>query len=293
MGIERVRLWMWVLCGGLVGWLASEVYLSAKLPDLQTLSTAVADQSRFETYLMATDGKNPKMHDLMVHPYTLSEKGQRTRALIVTGVYYRSATDVPQPMHFIATGNYKPIIPLTRLGRAKGQELAKCYAALQQPTIVEYLNLIGEARGFSVAYAWWEEPRRIRAVGIGGGVVIIGLLWPIIINLLVYHRLLRPRETPATSLIGVAGTSNGPPPKIDVAPIDELNKELEERLAEAASEADSPAPAVAAAAPSAPKPLDLTPIAAAPVEQDRETEFGAKADDFYPTERHAPPGMGR
>jgi hypothetical protein len=150
---------------------------------------------------------------------------------------------------------------------------------------VDFLRLLRTAGVVSYTDAWWRTYPA--ATWVGGSVLLIGVVWPTVINLLAFGRLTRPREEKGIDLSKVknpAAPAPAGPSAEDLEHLHELEAELEAKLAGAAppAPAEQPTPprraAVLTTAPAGPAPADVP---------HDDTVFGAKADDFYPTERHA------
>ena len=132
--------------------------------------------------------------------------------------------------------------------------------------------------GVSFRYAWWQDPKWGLSLWVGGCVLIVGLIWPTVINLLVFGSLTRLREAkPDLSKSADVADVAAPPSFIGVggSDIDAVAGVPD------APQATSVSPVVQ---PLSNDPLDATSAAT----NDSSKEFGRDEDDFYPTERHAP-----
>ena len=49
-------------------------------------------------------------------------------------------------------------------------------------------------------YAWWRDPRWGISIWVVGCLLLIGIVWPSVINLMTFGSLLRLQEEPATDL---------------------------------------------------------------------------------------------
>jgi hypothetical protein len=120
-------------------------------------------------------------------------------------------------------------------------------------------------------------------------VLLIGVVWPTVINLLVFGRLTRPREEAGIDLSKASSATPPAAPKgpteQDLAHLRELEAELAARLARGG---DVPAPDAPATAPAVPAVLGGAPLEPVPQDAHDERLFGARADDFYPTEAKVP-----
>ncbi|MGA2500823.1 MAG: hypothetical protein ABSH20_24060 [Tepidisphaeraceae bacterium] len=161
-------------------------------------------------------------------------------------------------------------------------------------TVLDYLRSIEKSHGVSYSYQWWRERRASLVMWMAGCAVVIGFIWPTVINLATFGTFTRPREEPGTDLSKV-GT--GPPSQqhasvvsaADMAQVADMATRLEQDLARGAP----PSATSSVTPPSAPEPPKFQ--SAPPPETDAERqarearEFGRDPDDFYPTERHHAP----
>jgi hypothetical protein len=117
--------------------------------------------------------------------------------------------------------------------------------------------------------------------------VLIGVIWPTMVNLLAFGSLRRPPEQKAADLSAVkAHAGDAPQPMVDADKLLALESELTRKLADGQPPPATVEPALATAdAP--PRPLESAPLepAAAPRPEDH-PEYGMGKDDFYPTELH-------
>jgi hypothetical protein len=235
------------------------------------------------------------------------------RTVAIAGLYYngRPSTNaktgqwekVWHPYFFIAPTPYKPTRQFAITGTVpqpkptltnKLQALAE-KTQLKPPdapdSALAYMNALKAQGKIDFTYEWWKAPRVSLVLWVGGCVVIVGGLWPTLVNLLVYGTLGRPIEE-KSDLRKVRSTSQAAktsrePTEADLAQLKALEEQLEANLAASAS--NSPLGSSDRPAPAAPKPLtakELEVAAAAASHQDSH-EYAAKPDDFYPTEKRS------
>jgi hypothetical protein len=150
-----------------------------------------------------------------------------------------------------------------------------------------YLDSLRPA-GVGYTYAWWNDPRWTVPTWAGAGVLLVGFAIPSLLNLLKYGSLRAPREAeeeaearPAPA----AAPSPESPPEGLADDIDSYNEGLEHQLGDdGARPAPVPAPAVAPV-----QQLRGEKVEARPADAGPGKAFGARDDDFYPTERHPGP----
>jgi len=238
------------------------------------------------------------------------DEASHRRTYAIAGVYYNGRPSanpknnqwekVWHPYFFIAPYPYKPTRQFAVSGTVpqikptltdKLQTLAE-KVHLKDPdppdSALGYLKALKAQGRIDYTYEWWRAPRVSMAAWIAGCLVVIGGLWPTLVNLLVYGTLSRPIEEKAKLAKGSTTTTKAPagPTDADLAQLKALEEELEAKLAASASStplgpSDQPAPAQL-------KKLtakELEVAAAAKAAEDR--LFAAKADDFYPTEKRA------
>src|SRR5260221_299836 len=197
MRIEKISRWWWMALGLLAGLALGGVYRGSSDRDLLASFDVIGDQARFETMLLDHDGDTPRFRQLVVHPGGAASDKQENeiKRLIVTGRYFDGSKDaVGRALCFEAAVPYKPGPALDRVAKSAKQDLAARYKGIQSPSVADYLSLLGEFAAIDYQYAWWEVPWIMLLLWAGGGVTLVGLIWPTAINLLVYKRLTRPRE---------------------------------------------------------------------------------------------------
>jgi hypothetical protein len=303
MRLERVRRWQWVVLSLVVGLGLAQVrrFDADDLPD--RLGQGVADRAWFEREVQRrvplADGSTvPAFGRLRVYPLSVPERTGRRRVHVVAGMYLAhagngrgdaggadaggaDAVGKVRPYFFIAP------VPYQSLGDERSRKPVDPGA-----TVLDYLDGL-RGKGVTYTYAWWAHPRYAAAAWVGGSFVLIGVLWPTALNLLAYGTFRPPPEEKGVSLWKVRPSHTSPP-----------------RSAVTAAVATRPAPAAHAPVPVAPPPSprataappDTVPVlSVGPAEDDvaaatpghEHKEFGARRDDYYPTElKAAPRGAG-
>jgi hypothetical protein len=150
--------------------------------------------------------------------------------------------------------------------------------------VLDFLDSLGKTAGVQYRYAWWGWATTPLAKWVFFSLVLLGGVWPTIINLLTFGSLTRPREEKGVSLLHVKPPPPKPAPtRVAVGHLAELEHELEESLAGRSPDENTALEATA------PKQLSAGPLESVtvPAAQD-DREYGAEKDDFYPTERHRP-----
>lgn len=279
MQVSALRRWHWILIALVVGLIGGSVrQATVDFEDrLDAYGKLMTSQRRFEEALVGQVQGVRQLKDITVYPYRIrSANGSRRLVHIVAARYWNGEAVMDHgqltarflPCCYLATVPYKPLD-----GGTPG-------------TILDYLEQLHKSSGVQYRYAWWWWMLTPMALWVSGSLLVIGGIWPTVVNLLAFGTLRRPREERGVSLRNVKAP---PAPQRAVAApaasyVDELDRELQETLAVGSGSAgeteQAPAPKVLASGP-------LEPLAAPAAADDR--EFGADKDDFYPTERHRPP----
>jgi hypothetical protein len=292
MRASDIRQWQWVIISLIVGAGVGYIFQRAGEDLNGTYGDQLVSQRRFEESLLKLEQGRPRFTDVAVHKQMVPDPKGGTKAVyVVAGRFYehpkRGVGKVEpgwRPKFFLADIPYKPATDLGRLGKP---EAVQKFTATAQPTVVDYLDLLGEARGVQYTNAWW------RTMGLKSWMIcsflVIGVVWPILINLLEYGSLRRPKEEKGIDLSQVKAHEEKPAEAAisdeDLDRLNALEAELEKNLAEAA-----PVPAAAPAAdPKAVRKLTTAPLKPATVAQSAEQKaFAAKQNDYYPTELRTP-----
>jgi hypothetical protein len=288
MTIASVKRWQWVLASLAIG-LALWGARRWNADDLGRFGDAMNDPLRFETALTREVAGFSAFKDVSVHRERLDDGAGAAKAVhVVTGRYCDGQVDPHdgkyhwQPTVFIAPIPYRPASYLPDLLPIEAVER---FEALPHPTVIDLFEALADERGIAYTHAWWDTYPALTRVG--GSVVLIGVVWPTIVNLLVFGRLVRPREPRGIDLSAAAPAPPMPaargPTDAELEQLRRLEQELAARLA-----VDAPSPAIpdvsAMPAPAELSGESLEPAAAA-AREDR--TFAAKPDDYYPTERRA------
>ena len=216
-----------------------------------------------------------------MYPIEIDEGGGKKRLKhVAAGKYFSGTPEIKDgqwqanwvPYCFIADVPYRPLSSLDK-------------PTDPNSTVMTYLDSLKASHGVSYTYAWWQHPRFSPALWFGGSVVLIGVVWPTLLNLLLFGSILRPREEKGLSLRNVTA----PPATAqqqqgsDENAIGQMTAALEAQLHSSAG-----TPAQSADAPKAvPAVGNMSgePLApGAPVAKEPK-EYGG---EFYPTTAHVP-----
>ncbi|HEY2587456.1 MAG TPA: hypothetical protein VGI81_17050 [Tepidisphaeraceae bacterium] len=287
MRVAAVRQWQWILISLALGAAIGSVrnWMAADLEG--RFCEPINGQARFEEALTRIVAGRPCFDHVCVYAASVPDRhGATKHAYVVTGDYFNGQFESSagkltaewRPAFFVADVPYQPKTSLEALGRP---DVAARFRAIDQPTIIDFLDVVSRAKGTSYTRARWME------LGILGWMacsfVMIGLVWPAAINLLVYGSLRRPPEEKGIDLSKVKPIATPSPAQDptedDLARLGELEAALESNVSDAAS---APPPTTAATAPV--KPLggaDPEPVAAPATRE--AAEFAAAKEDYYPT----------
>jgi hypothetical protein len=267
MGLENLKIWHWMILGAVFGALLG--WSKTNMPQVSARSITSSDFERLARQKSLHD--LPTLKNLTIHPdgsggymvsgmqlYDLNNNGR-------TMGYDAFELDVPTP--FVPTRGPKAGKPTTLVGYL---------ADTEEHPVLEFKN------------QWWMGPRETVLLYGGGGMFLVGLVWPLAIQLMVAGGLAkrRPRETFDLGKFG-----NGPTTTAQAKPVvtNAQSKQLDRLLGhmEGAGKSGGFVEAVnteSKVAESAPVKLGGGPVVAAGAGQsEEEKHFGGA---FYPTVVH-------
>jgi hypothetical protein len=273
--MSRLHPVIWILLGLFAGGTLAYVRDRSIAGDFSQFGTPLKNPKRLQNALTETIDGSPGLKNITIYNETVrGPDGKRVAMQIVTG-------------------NYCGLLPIDEPSfDARSQKLWRPIYFISEPpfqefpTITAYLDTL-HSRGVTYRFAWWRQPRWWYTLHIAAGLLVVGIIWPIVINLLSFGTLTRPEEVAAPIL-------PPSPPRAAPAPVstDQLEAvtDYTDDLSAALAEDETPAPAQAPAHAPAPvaalKSAPVEPTAATARRSDK--EFGADKEDYYPTERHAP-----
>ncbi len=218
MGIEGLRRWQWVVIGLVLG--ISLGYARNRLGNsIGSVGARNLGPERFQAELAQPpfEGK-PILANIVVHPLD----GGLYRVTMQRLVQPLNARDpnarVYQPWEWQTHGpTFKPAIA--------GGANPRTY------TVRSYLDEMSRRHGWvKYRYAWWGEPRLAMGLWALGSVVVVGGIWPTVLNLLVGAGYSRPRPAPEPEY-DLSRFKGEPPLAAVAAPADDSRlAELEAKL---------------------------------------------------------------
>lgn len=279
MQLAALQRWHWMaialFAGTIVGFARDSADSQLYGLNVQGYGMLLTDQQQFENGLVQDYNGLRLFSDPVVYPHWTTERGgQKKLVYIVSGRYWDGREQIKDgksvaewlPRCIITRTPYRP-----RIGIAEGGPTVQEY-----PSVVEFLDAMHRVYKVNYQYAWWAlHPVLTWVVGC---LIVIGGVWPTLVNLLAFGRLTRPPEVKPVSLWNVRAPKSPEIRGPSFAPESSGDDEgFTATTVPAAESSDAPpAPAMAGG------PLELTPEGP---RQDR--EYGADEDDYYPTERHA------
>jgi len=278
MQLAALLRWHWIVIGILAGLVLGlvrsaddgEIYGV----DVHGYGLILPDQQQFENALIQDYNGTRLFSEPVVYPHwTTDTSGKSVIVYIVSGRYWdghpqeKNGKVVAEwlPRCFIAHTPYKPRIGLTD-GTGK--------VAAEFPTVVEFMAALHNRYGVSYRYAWWAAHPVWTSLMVC--IILIGGVWPTVINLLTWGKFTRPAEAKGLSLWKVRkrnAPATTPKPAIQYAGGDDLDGQL---LSTATVNGKSQ---------EAVRSLATGPLEEAPPTPQDQREFGADEDDYYPTER--------
>jgi len=222
MGIENIKRWQWMILGVLVG-LGFAFMNQASLPGNDNWSGRKVGQATFERLAKEKPvAGNPVVKSLRLFPAQVSPAtGKR---VVVVQFDQLIQTKDPQVWEYVPTRfeAVEPYVP-TRGPRPAADLTVEQYVAevaRENPALVS-------------RYAWWTEPKWAYTVWGGGGLVVIGIIWPTVVNLLIGAGLGRPpkpKEKYDLSRFKSAPALAPKPVVSDMGALEMLNASLEKEL---------------------------------------------------------------
>jgi hypothetical protein len=288
MQLRSVRRWQWMLIGIILGAGFAQLR-GGGAGDLSRYERIITGRREFEDALVSQQQGVRRFTNLVVYPARLSDASGGSRSVhIVAGDYFDGKLEMING-DLCAKWRYGCFI-----AEAPFRHRGKDGLVGSHGTVMDYLGGLA-SQGVTYTYAWWAEPKWCFALWMGGGFVVIGIMWPSIINLLAFGSFFRPKQEKGTDLRKVNATVEAEIQKpqvteADLAAVEKLSEKLEGELL---AEASSSAPATQG--PEKPAPVrDLTAVELEREAEEtakQEKEFGKDKDDFYPTERHTHPNQ--
>ena len=284
MGVADLPRTLWIAVAIAVGLAHGAVReWSGAADPLDDYPVLLTDQRQFEHALVAERHGHRLFQDVTVYPHWARDPatGRKRLLHLVTGAYWDGRAEAGDggalqarwsPACFVAPTPYEPLT--TPGGPGDGS------ASGRFDSVLDYLAAVRAARGTPYRYAWWWWTSRPAFTSTLVSVVLIGGVLPTALNLVAFGRLTRPPRERRPSLWAVRIRRRQKPTPA-VAPVHPAHDD--------AVEVSAAAPDPKPVAQVAPRPLPVEAVAV-PAAEAHDKHFGARKEDFYPTElRAAPP----
>ena len=286
MRVTSLRAWHWMLIGllaGLAGGAVRSLWLNFS-DELTKYGDIRITQRQFERAIVSRYAGRRGFTNIVVYPYALNGASANIVKLhVVQGLYSDGQIHdetgkrayVWKPAYFVAS------VPFRSVGTESTDPhlLAKESA----PDVMVYMAAQAASGGVQFQYASWWWVTRPLFLWPAVSFWVIGVVWPVIINLLAYGRFTRPptlKEVLSPQPKLKPGKSVQLPGDTS-AMTAQLDRELESHLSPSAIPPITPeSPAFAPLSPAllqAVQPLSIP-----------KKNYGAKPEDFYPTELSTP-----
>jgi hypothetical protein len=264
MNLAALKRWHWLVISVVVGvGLGRAMRLTPE--DFASFGTALNSRHRFESALVDRIGDRAGFTDITVSRCRVAGLGERD---IVRGLYCSGVPEKDGAYHWRA---YFVDAPVPYV--AASEEGARRLAGVKEPSV---RDLMGAMKA-PYMHAWWQSYSMVTWVT--GSILIIGILWPTLVNRMAFGRWTRPAEAKGISLWRVKvsptpGRAVGRP--VYVEGRNDEGEQMPEPRAPQPAAADAPTRTLAN--------QPLAPMAASALAH---KEFGANPDDYYPTEQKA------
>lgn len=303
MQIEDLKRWHWAILGLIAGLVFSYTWHDHDVVGDKFYEMAEVKQRMFERESLSKsrDSGQSILQDVRVEPPVHDYQGEVRQIVVGKRLRYnpRDQKEYLVPFYYYASVPYKPALPVP-----------DAPALGANATVMDYLKEAQCANKLlQFRYAWELENNWFIALWCIGGVVVIGGIWPTVLNILLGAGLGRPPKSESEKeneaylkRFGKGSTKAKPvlaakgPTNEDMQQLDAMNAAMEGELADAgifataaSAEASSSDSSVAAAV----VPLNAGPTPVAPQgerrEGETEEEFRKRfaAGDFYPVARGA------
>ena len=279
MGVADLPRTFWIAVAVVVGLAHGAVReWSGDADPLDDYPVLLTDQRQFERALVAERYGHRLFEGVTVYPHWARDPatGRKRLLHLVTGQDWDGRAEAGErgslearwrPACFVAPTPYEPI-QIPGASGAGGRRFE---------SVVDYLAAVRAAGGPPYRYAWWWWTGRPAFTSTAVSVVVIGGILPTALNLAAFGRLTRPPRERRPSLWAVR-IRRRPRARAaaPAAPVRRTDDDVNEPAATAA-------PASPPDAASLPRPLPTETVAAAEAPA-HDKHFGARKDDFYPTE---------
>ncbi|HEY0010036.1 MAG TPA: hypothetical protein VGB55_15015 [Tepidisphaeraceae bacterium] len=238
MSLQKLRVWQWCIIGAVLGAAVAFVWTSENVEDLTVPNRELSAFLRGIN--QRTDTNQPIYTDIRIDPVKLDQSQKPIQSVTFSELMKHKETGQWEPVR-----KWRTMAPIPVLARSPNKDYRLSdYLAERKKDIPElsYTYNWWKISNVPAGYAdrelhFWQRPNYAWPIAIAAGVVLIGIIWPIIIRLLVKAGLGYPEEPKdAFDLSQVAVTSAGveAPKTVSAAEsqkLADLNAQLEENVA--------------------------------------------------------------
>jgi hypothetical protein len=210
MDVAAWHRWHWLVISLIIG----PLFGYSRQQSLQDLpynfGNTITGTRNFEDYVLTKVGSHHMFEDLKVFKQVMpDDQGVVRDVYVVTGRaflgdYERDGDKLVarwRPMFFATAPPYRPRMSIDQFNTAEA-DLAEQFRALKEPTVMDFLSMVSAARGIKYRHAWWYE------LGIGSwtaiSFVVIGIIWPTVLNFVLFRSWRRPSRAPRENAVVVA-----------------------------------------------------------------------------------------
>jgi hypothetical protein len=306
MNVQDLKRWHWIVIGLVVGLVVAYARAQMQAPPQFTVRHGLtverfAELARQAARTPPGETAQPPLLNLEIYPpidgknYVTGQYLHRVRA----GRPEYREFELNAPIPFIVpkpreSGGLAGMLERFRVdAEAGGAAEPSAANAAPAPDFTVRDYLAATAPDLPYSYHWWRQPSYASAAWIVGAVLVIGGVWPVVLNLMIGAGLApRPAPEPAYDLDRFSREPEPAPAPAsevteqDLAKLKALEAELERNLTASGgtSPPDSIPPADAGNAPPAgapPRPLNAGPLEATP-DLDRPGEPREYRGEYYP-----------
>ncbi|HXE54006.1 MAG TPA: hypothetical protein VN541_13375 [Tepidisphaeraceae bacterium] len=288
MQLAALQRWHWIVIALVVGLgigLAQDAFDSGVGGMYVNGELILTDQHAFEDALVQEYNGSRLFLNATIYTHQIKDThGNKKLVDVVQGSYWNKE---PEPgknyglYHYRSFVAYRPYKPFVGIPGPNGAAPVAEY-----PSVGDFLAAMHRAYGVNYRYAWWAPPAVL--TWLIGSLVVIGGIWPTLINLLTFGTFTRPPEAKGISLwkVRLPKPAAGPvPATTNAAPpgeLEEVEGTPDLTAAPVAQEEESAEAAIA-------RVLEGGPLELGPEPEKEAHEYSAKPDDYYPTERRVRP----
>jgi hypothetical protein len=275
MNLAALERWHWFLISVVVGvGLGRTMRLTPQ--DFPSFGTLLNSHERFEAALTDTINDQPLFTDITVSRCRVAGLGDRD---IVRGLYCLRIVEEGayhwRPYYFDAPVPYRPVTGEAVAAVAQVRGPSSSAASLSIRDVMSALKV-------RYTHAWWQS--YAMTTWLSASVLVIGVIWPTLLTRIAFGRWTRPPQEKGINLwrakVSATPTRQAARSSFGGGAGDEDERSPEAAGPQPAATAGEPATVVALPLPNQP----LVPLAASGDAAEHK-EFGADADDYYPTEQ--------